>query len=272
MNKEDALQLQELSKEARQLLIKMIGNLGVGHVGGSLSIVDALVYLYYKEMRIRPEEPQWEDRDRFILSKGHAGPALYTLLAMKGYFSKDILSTLNQPGTQLPSHCDMKLTTGIDMTAGSLGQGFSAALGMAMAARLDQKDYRVYCIIGDGESQEGQIWEAAMYASSQELDNLVLLVDDNGMQIDNYTDALNSVRPLDKRFEAFGWATHCVDGHNFAELEAALNHSRTVKKRPSAIIMNTVKGKGISVAEGKLGSHNMPITADDLALALKELQ
>ena len=204
MNERKLRQLTELSKEARQLLTKMIGQIGVGHVGGSLSLIEALVYLYYEEMRVRPEEPGWPDRDRIVLSKGHAGPALYTLLAMKGYFDKETLLTLNQPGTRLPSHCDMKLTTGIDMTAGSLGQGLSAAVGMALAARMERKDYRVYCIVGDGEQQEGQIWEAAMYAGSQELDNLVVLVDDNGMQIDDYTDAINAVRPLDKRWEAFG--------------------------------------------------------------------
>ena len=221
MNERKLRQLTELSKEARQLLTKMIGQIGVGHVGGSLSLIEALVYLYYEEMRVRPEEPGWPDRDRIVLSKGHAGPALYTLLAMKGYFDKETLLTLNQPGTRLPSHCDMKLTTGIDMTAGSLGQGLSAAVGMALAARMERKDYRVYCIVGDGEQQEGQIWEAAMYAGSQELDNLVVLVDDNGMQIDDYTDAINAVRPLDKRWEAFGWATLCIDGHNFSDLEAA---------------------------------------------------
>ena len=178
MNERKLRQLTELSKEARQLLTKMIGQIGVGHVGGSLSLIEALVYLYYEEMRVRPEEPGWPDRDRIVLSKGHAGPALYTLLAMKGYFDKETLLTLNQPGTRLPSHCDMKLTTGIDMTAGSLGQGLSAAVGMALAARMERKDYRVYCIVGDGEQQEGQIWEAAMYAGSQELDNLVVLVDE----------------------------------------------------------------------------------------------
>ncbi len=272
MNKEILLELETLSKEARQLLAKMIQKIGVGHLGGSLSIIDALVYLYYKEMHIRPEEPQWADRDRFILSKGHAGPALYALLAMKGYFEKDALFTLNQPGTLLPSHCDMKRTVGVDMTAGSLGQGLSAAVGMAIAARLDKKDYRVYCMVGDGEIQEGQVWEAAMYAGSQELDNLVVLVDDNGMQIDGYTDVVNTVRPQDKRWEAFGWATLCIDGHSFSELETALKHSRTVKKRPTAIIMKTIKGKGISLAEGKVSSHNMPFSADDLAIALKELQ
>ena len=199
MNEASIRELEALSKEARRLVVRMIGSIGVGHVGGSLSIIEALVYLYYKELRVRPEDPRWVDRDRFVLSKGHAGPALYTLLAMKGYFDKELLSTLNQPGTLLPSHCDMKRTTGVDMTAGSLGQGLSAAVGMALSARMDRKDYRVYCLIGDGEQQEGQVWEAAMFAGSQELDNLVVILDDNGMQIDGYTDAVNAVRPLDRR-------------------------------------------------------------------------
>lgn len=272
MNNEAMQELVELSKEARRLVIEMIGTIGVGHVGGSMSIIEALVYLYYRELRIRPEDPRWEDRDRFILSKGHAGPALYTLLAMKGYFDKKQLLTLNQPGTSLPSHCDMKRTIGIDMTAGSLGQGLSAAVGMALSARIDKKDYRVYCMIGDGEQQEGQVWEAAMFASSQELDNLVVLLDDNGMQIDGYTDLINAVRPLGKRWEAFGWSTICINGHNFNELEDAFTRARSIKKHPVAIIMSTVKGKGVSVAEGNLGSHNMPLSLDDVKKALEELQ
>lgn len=272
MNEQKRRRLTQLSTEARRLLTRMIGQIGVGHVGGSLSIIEALVYLYYEEMRVRPGDPRWPERDRLVLSKGHAGPALYTLLAMKGYFDKEMLLTLNQPGTKLPSHCDMRLTTGVDMTAGSLGQGLSAAVGMALAARMERKAYRVYCIVGDGEQQEGQIWEAAMYAGSQGLDNLVVLVDDNGMQIDDYTDALNTVRPLDKRWEAFGWEVMCANGHCFADLETALVRARTVKKRPSVVVMSTVKGKGLSLAEGKLGSHNMPLSPADVENALKELQ
>ena len=264
--------LEGLSKEARRLLIQMLGTIGVGHVGGSLSVVDMLVYLYYEELRVRPEEPRWSDRDRFVLSKGHAGPALYTLLAMKGYFDKSELATLNQPGTHLPSHCDMKLTTGVDMTAGSLGQGISTAVGMALAGRLDHKDYRVFCLVGDGEVQEGQVWEAAMYAGNQHLDNFVLIVDDNGMQIDNYTDEINSVRPLDKRFEAFGFEPICINGHDFNEIEEAFQRVHTIKKRPAAIIMSTVKGKGCSFCEGKISCHSMPVTAADVESVMSELQ
>ena len=264
--------LKALSLKARRHIVEMIGKLGVGHVGGSLSIVEALVYLYYRELSVRPQEPDWADRDRLVISKGHAGPALYTLLAMKGYFGLDLLGTLNQPGTTLPSHCDMRLTTGVDMTAGSLGQGLSAALGMALAGRMDKKGYRVFCIVGDGEQQEGQIWEAAMYASSQKLDNLIVLVDDNGMQIDGHTDDVNAVRPLDRRWSAFGWEAIAVNGHDFGALTNAFAKARTVKNRPTAIIMETVKGKGISVAEGKISSHNMPLSAEETAAALLELQ
>ena len=268
----DVLKLTELSREARREVVRMIGNLGVGHVGGSLSIIEALVYLYYQEMRIRPSEPDWPDRDRLVLSKGHAGPALYTLLSMRGYFGKELLSTLNQPGTGLPSHCDMRLTTGVDMTAGSLGQGLSAAVGMALSARMDKKDYRIFCIIGDGEQQEGQVWEAAMYAGSQKLDNLVALLDDNGLQIDGPTSEVNSVRPLDQRWAAFGWETIVINGHDFEYLQSALEFARKTKGKPTAIVMNTIKGKGISIAEGKVGSHNMTLTPEQTKEALRELQ
>jgi transketolase len=206
------------------------------------------------------------------MSKGHAGPALYTLLGMRGYFSKDLFATLNQPGTRLPSHCDMRLTTGVDMTAGSLGQGLSCAIGMALAARLDKKDYRTFCIIGDGEQQEGQVWEAAMYAAGQKLDSLVAILDDNGMQIDGLTNDINPVRPMEKRWGAFGWATTVIDGHDFAELEKAFEFARNTRGRPTAIVMKTIKGKGISIAENKFGSHNMPLSREQTEEALRELQ
>lgn len=262
---------KEISRQARKELITMIGGLGVGHVGGSLSIIEALVYLYFREMRIRPENPSWADRDRFILSKGHAGPALYTILAMRGYFDKSLLATLNQPDTNLPSHCDMLRTTGVDMTAGSLGQGLSAAVGMAYSARLDAKDYRVFCIVGDGEMQEGQIWEAAMYAASRKLDNLVVLIDDNDLQIDGATDDINSVRSIEERWAAFGWDVMPVNGHDFSHLENAFAFARQGGGKPKAIVMRTIKGRGVSIAEGKLSSHNMPLSPEDTAAALLEL-
>ena len=265
-------ELTSLAREARREVVRMIGRLGVGHVGGCLSIIEALVHLYYKEMNIRPEQPDWADRDRFILSKGHAGPALYTLLGMRGYFGKDLFATLNRPGTQLPSHCDMRLTKGVDMTAGSLGQGLSSAIGMALAARLDKKSYRTFCLIGDGEQQEGQVWEAAMYAASRKLDNLAAILDDNGMQIDGMTDDINSVRPMEQRWNAFGWATVVIDGHDFGELEKAFAFARATQGKPTAIVMKTIKGKGISLAENKCGSHNMPLSPEQTEAALRELQ
>jgi transketolase len=191
---------------------------------------------------------------------------------MRGYFSRDLFTTLNQPGTCLPSHCDMRLTIGVDMTAGSLGQGLSCAVGMALAARLDKKSCRTFCIVGDGEQQEGQIWESAMYASAQKLDNLVLLLDDNGMQIDGKTDDINTVRPMEKRWSAFGWETTVINGHDFAQLEKAFELARNAKGRPTAIVMNTIKGKGISIAENKIGSHNMPLTPEQTEESLRELQ
>lgn len=270
--KESYAELADIAREARREVVRMIGTVGVGHVGGCLSVIEAMVYLYYKEMNIRPLEPSWPDRDRFVMSKGHAGPALYTMLGMKGYFSRNLFTTLNQPGTTLPSHCDMRLTTGVDMTAGSLGQGLSAAVGMALAARLDQKSYRTYCILGDGEQQEGQVWEAAMYAAAQKLDNIVVLLDDNGMQIDGMTDSINSVRPMEKRWTAFGWETAVVNGHDFVHLENAFELARKTKGKPTAIVMSTIKGRGVSVAENKVGSHNMPLTPEQVEEALRELQ
>lgn len=265
-------ELTGIAKEARREVIKMIGGIGVGHVGGCLSVIDALVALFYKEMNIRPSEPNWPDRDRFIMSKGHAGPALYTMLGMKGYFDKALFATLNQSHTKLPSHCDMRLTTGVDMTAGSLGQGLSAAVGMALAARLDGRSYRTYCIIGDGEQQEGQVWEAAMYAAQQKLDNLVVMLDNNKMQIDGMTDDVNSVNPMDVRWGAFGFATKVIDGHDFGQLADALAEARATKGKPFAIVMNTIKGKGVSFAENKVASHNMPVTPEMVEQTIAELQ
>jgi len=265
-------ELISLAREARREVVRMIGKIGSGHVGGCLSIIEVMIHLYYKEMKIRPEQPDWADRDRLILSKGHAGPALYTLLGMRGYFSRDLFATLNQPGTHLPSHCDRRLTTGVDMTAGSLGQGLSCAVGMALAARLDKKNWRAFCIIGDGEQQEGQVWEAAMYAATQKLDKLVAILDDNGMQIDGMTNDINAVRPMEQRWSAFGWATTVIDGHDFGELEKAFAFAGNTRGQPTAIVMKTVKGKGISIAENKCASHSMSLTPEQVEEALRELQ
>ncbi len=246
----------------RDLTIDMIGTLGVGHVGGSVSILDVLSVLYFHEMKIDPKNPKMKDRDRFVLSKGHGGPGLYATLAERGYFDKSLLKTLNQSNTNLPSHCDMVRTIGVDMTAGSLGQGFSAAVGIALAGKMDKKDYYVYSIVGDGESQEGQIWEAAMFAGSNKLDNIVAFTDFNHAQIDGLTDEINSVSPLDKKWEAFNWHVQVIDGHDIGAILEAINIAKEHKGKPSMIILDTVKGKGIYFAEGKVSSHNMPVTPE----------
>ncbi|HSV49034.1 MAG TPA: transketolase [Candidatus Acidoferrales bacterium] len=272
MNAGEQREFEKLAKKARRLTVEMIAAFGVGHVGGALSIIEVLVYLYYRGMRINPENPTWANRDRLVLSKGHSGPGLYSVLAMKGYFELEELSTLNRPGTKLPSHCDMNKTRGVDMTAGSLGQGISAAVGMALAAKIDHKDFRVYCIIGDGEAQEGQVWEATMMAAQHRLDNLTVLLDDNGLQLDGYTDQINSIRPVTARWGGFNWEVVSVDGHNFSELDKAITYAKTVKGRPVLIHMVTSKGKGISIAEAKPYCHNMSITPSDLNQCLKELR
>ena len=254
--------LEFQAKELRKSTIEMIGKLGVGHIGGCLSIMDALAVLYFNEMNIDPKNPKMPDRDRFILSKGHGGPAVYAALARKGYFDLSELDTLNRSNTKLPSHCDMNLTTGIDMTAGSLGQGFSAAIGFAIAGKMDKKDYNVFTMVGDGESQEGQVWEAAMLAGTRHLDNLIGFTDFNNAQIDGTSDEINSIRPLDAKWEAFNWHVQVIDGHDIGAILDAIKAAKEAKGKPSMIIMNTIKGKGAYFAEGKVGSHNMPVTEE----------
>ncbi len=246
----------------RDLTIDMIGTLGVGHVGGSVSILDALAVLYFHEMNIDPKNPKMENRDRFILSKGHGGPGLYSTLAERGFFDKSWLKTLNQSNTNLPSHCDMVRTPGVDMTAGSLGQGFSAAMGFALGAKMKQKDYYIYTMIGDGESQEGQIWEAAMFAGSQKLDNVIAFTDFNHAQIDGPTDEINTISPLDKKWESFNWHTQVIDGHDIRSILEAIKIAKEHKGKPSMIILDTIKGKDIYFAEGKVSCHNMPVTME----------
>jgi transketolase len=255
-----------------------IGRVGVGHVGGSLSVVEALVVIYYRHMRIDPRNPRMGGRDRFVLSKGHAGPALYSVLACKGYFDKSLLATLNAPETLIPSHCDMNRTPGVDMTAGSLGQGISCAVGIAIGARLKKDGARVYAVIGDGESQEGQVWEAAMYAAHMKLDNLIAFTDYNKQQLDALIDEINSLEPLMDKWAAFGWNVINVrDGHDVAEIDEAIVRAKTCQGKPSMIILNTIKGKGVSfaVAAGatpKTSNHNMPVSPEQLRQALEELK
>ncbi len=269
--KNDIQVLEELAKEARRTTIRMIASIGKGHVGGSMSIIELLAVLYYEVMNVNPKDPHWEDRDRLVLSKGHSGPGLYSILAMKGYYDISEITTLNKPGTNLPSHCDMNLTKGIDMTTGSLGQGLSAAVGIAIGAKMDKKDLNVYCIIGDGESQEGQIWEAGTYASSQKLDNLIVFTDNNGIQLDDFTGNINNIEPIDEKWKSFGWFVQCIDGHDMNAIYDAIQAAKKNKNKPSMIVMRTVKGKGWSKIEGTIGSHSMDVTAEDAENALKEL-
>ena len=263
--------LEQQAKEIRKHTLSCIGKLGVGHVGGSLSIADVLSVLYFDQMNIDPKNPAKPDRDRFVLSKGHGGPAVYASLALKGYIPMDQLCTLNQPNTDLPSHTDKNRTTGVDMTTGSLGQGFSAAIGMATAIKIDEAPYYVYAIIGDGESQEGQIWEAAMFGGSHKLDHMIAFTDYNKMQIDGTVEEVNGLDPLDKKWEAFNWHVQSIDGHDVLAIRDAILEAKKVTGKPSMIILNTIKGKGADFAEGKVGSHNMPVTEDMAKEAIERL-
>lgn len=260
--------------EIRRDILFEIGTLGVGHIGGSFSIVELLVVLYYKHMNINPQDPNMIARDRLIVSKGHSGPAVYAVLCDKKYFSKDWLSTLNKPGTNLPSHCDMNRTPGIDMTTGSLGQGFSCAVGIAKASKLKQDGAYIYTIIGDGESQEGQIWEAAMFASQHKLNNLIAFTDNNKLQLDNYTDEICSIEPIDKKWESFNWNVIRVkNGNNCEEIDKAITKAKNFDNNlPTMIILDTIKGHGLSFVENsKVNNHSMNITPDMLESGLKEL-
>lgn len=266
-------ELAEKCREIRYDLMDMLGHLGVGHVGGSLSAVDAMVMVYYKYMRIDPKNPKKEGRDRFFMSKGHGGPALYAVLANKGYFPKEMLYTLNQGGTNLPSHPDMRKTPGVDMTTGSLGQGLSCAVGAALASRYRKDGARMFALIGDGESQEGQIWEAAMYASHMKLGNLIAFTDYNNLQIDGYVCDMCDLDPLDKKWSSFGWHAVTIDGHSLEAIDKAIEAAIKVEDKPSMIILKTVKGKGVTYIEKAApGNHSMPVSPEERAMALEELK
>lgn len=272
MEKEVLAELKKKAKEIRKNIISMIGNLGVGHIGGSLSIVEILTILYYKYMNIDPKNPEKPDRDRLILSKGHSGPALYATLAMKGFFPIQWLDTLNQGGTKLPSHCDRTKTPGVDMTAGSLGQGLSAAVGMALGFRLDKLNNKIYCIIGDGESNEGQIWEAAMAAAQFKLSNLIAFTDYNKMQIDGYLHEIMNIEDITSKWLSFGWFVQRINGHDFEQLDFAISRALDEKCRPSMIICDTIKGKGFFPGEGKVESHNMTFDKTVAQQAIEKLE
>ncbi|MDR1467341.1 MAG: transketolase [Oscillospiraceae bacterium] len=265
--------LNEKCREIRKLILKTIGSLGVGHIGGCLSITELLVVLYHNHMRIDAREPKKQGRDRLVLSKGHAGPALYCVLCQKGFFDgEDWLLTLNKLGTRLPSHCDMNLTPGVDMTTGSLGQGLSCAVGMAIASKICKDNAIIYAIIGDGESQEGQIWEASMYAAAQKLDNLIAFTDYNKMQIDGMVEEVCSISPIVDKWRAFGWSVIEVkNGHDCEEIDNAIKKAKCFVL-PTMIILNTIKGKGVSFAqEAGVDSHNMTISEEMLKKELSFL-
>lgn len=264
--------LAVMAYKARLLAVEAVHRAASGHPGGSLSCADALTTLYFNEMNVDPERPNWEDRDRFVLSKGHCAPALYAVLALRGYFPVEELQMLRSIKAHLSGHPDMKYVPGVDMSTGSLGQGLSAAVGMALAAKAQSKRYRTYAICGDGEIQEGQIWEAFMAAAKWDLDNLCVFIDVNGLQIDGATKDVMPTEPLDKKLEAFNWHVIKIDGHDFAQILAALSEARRTKGKPSVILMSTVKGKGVSFMENQAGWHGKAPNADEFAIAKAELE
>ncbi|MDR2211807.1 MAG: transketolase [Spirochaetaceae bacterium] len=259
------------AKEIRALCIEEIGNLGSGHIGGCMSIVDVLTLLYYHRMKVDPSNPRWDGRDYLVVSKGHAGPAVYAALASKGFFPTEWLMTLNKGGTKLPSHCDRVLTPGIDMTAGSLGQGFSAALGIALGLRMDKKPNRVFAILGDGESDEGQIWEGAMFAAAKGISNITAFTDFNKQQLDGYVKDVLDLGDLTAKWKAFGWFTQEVNGHDLEELDKAIEASFAQQEKPSMIVMNTIKGKGCNFAEGVEKNHSMAFDMEKAKEAIAAL-
>ena len=264
-------QLEKIACKVRIGIIEGVHAAKAGHPGGSLSIAEILTYLYFKEMNIDPTAPKDPKRDRFVLSKGHAAPALYATLAERGYFSPDELLTLRQIGSRLQGHPDMKNIPGVDMSTGSLGQGISTAVGMALSSKHFGDNYNVYTILGDGEIEEGQVWEAAMFASHKNLSNLTAFIDLNNLQIDGTIDEVNSAKPVDKKFEAFGWHVIIIDGHDFDAIEAALKEAKTVDK-PVAIIANTTKGKGVSFMENAVGWHGTAPNDEQYEVAMAELK
>ena len=268
--------LKEICKDIRCDIVTSIGHVGVGHIGGSLSIVELLAVLYFEEMNIDPKNPAMPGRDRFICSKGHAGPALYAALANRGYFDREKLLTLNDDGSDLPSHCDMHHTPGIDMTTGSLGQGFSCALGAALGSKLSEDGATIYTLIGDGESQEGQVWEAAMFAAAKKLDNLIAFTDYNGYQIDDAVENICDLAPLGDKWAAFGWNVIDVeDGNDVEQVSAAVKHARLGigSGRPTMVILHTLKGCGVQwIADLKVGSHSTNLNAEQVKAAIAEIR
>lgn len=269
------LEIQDLEQKARKIredIIEQVYKAKSGHPGGSLSIADILTVLYFKELRIRPEEPNWENRDRVVLSKGHCSPALYSCLANRGFFPVKDLETFRNINSYLQGHPDKNKVPGVDMTTGSLGQGLSAANGMAIAGKMDEKDYRVYCILGDGELEEGQVWEAVMAAKQYHLDNLCVIVDNNNLQIDGKIEDVMNSYPIDEKFKSFGFQVICIDGHDIEEIDKAFEVAKNVKEKPTCIIAKTVKGKGISFMENQVGWHGKVPNEEQYGIAINNLK
>ena len=269
MNK---LELMKTANEIRKGIVTALHSAKAGHPGVSLSATEIFTYLYFEEMNVDPKDPKKADRDRFVLSKGHTAPGLYSTLAQKGFFPKEDLVTLRHTGSYLQGHPDMKHIPGVDMSSGSLGQGISAAVGMAIAGKLDNADYRVYTLLGDGEIQEGQVWEASMLAAHRKLDNLVVIVDNNNLQIDGAITEVNSPYPIDKKFEAFNFHVINIDGNDFDQIDAAFKEAKTVKGQPTAIIAKTVKGKGVSFMENQVGWHGKAPNDEEYKIAMEEIE
>ena len=266
------LELQKTANEVRKGIVTAVHSAKSGHPGGSLSAADMFTYLYFEEMNIDPKDPKKADRDRFVLSKGHTAPGLYSVLAERGFFPKEDLVTLRHIGSHLQGHPCMQHTPGIDMSSGSLGQGISAAVGMALSAKISGDSYRVYTLLGDGEIQEGQVWEASMFAGAKHLDNLCVIVDNNNLQIDGPIGEVNPPHPIDDKFKAFNFHVINIDGHNFDEIRMALNEAKTIKGQPTAIIMKTVKGKGVSFMENNAGWHGSAPNDEQYAIAMADLE
>ncbi|GAH26875.1 unnamed protein product [marine sediment metagenome] len=264
--------MEAIAKRLRRHIISMIGKAGSGHPGGSLSAVEIVTTLYFKVLRHKPQDPQWSDRDRFILSKGHAAPLLYATLAECGYFPVDELTTLRQLDSRLQGHTDRTATPGVEMSAGALGQGLSFAIGVALAGRLNSRQYRAYVLLGDGECDEGQVWEGAMSAAHFKVDNLMAIVDNNGQQIDGWNRDVMNLEPFNKKWQSFGWHVIEVDGHNFTQLTEAFDQAKLVKGQPTVIIAHTTKGKGVSFMENNPDFHGKAPNAAELEIALKELE
>lgn len=272
MTAEEKLKLQKIALNIRMGIIEGVYHAKSGHPGGSLSIADLLAFLYFHKLKVDPSNPKWEDRDRLVLSKGHCAPGLYAALAERGYFSKEELKKLRHIGAMLQGHPDMKHTPGVDMSSGSLGQGISAACGMALSGKLAEKSYRVYAILGDGEIEEGQVWEAAMFASHKKLDNLVAIVDNNGLQIDGAVTEVNSPEPITDKFAAFGFHVITMDAHDFDDMERAFDEAEKVSGKPVAIIEKSIKGKGVSFMENQVSWHGSAPNQEQYELALDELK